>query len=197
MRTLHHPNIVSYHAGWWEFLPPKWQTDDLNSKSTTFSSKSNESEDFFRDFQSNIEAEDNSNSFSISSFSDQLTMSSINDDSSRDCIQFSQPSHKSCNSSRDENDSDIIFSSGNEESNYSADPIASGKRSKNYIYLYIQMELCRKENLTDWLKTRQPEYLGVNEMFREILLAVEYLHEQVSTYIELYVVASVTYGLYF
>ncbi len=53
------------------------------------------------------------------------------------------------------------------------------KTNDSYKYLYIQMELCREENLAKWLKTRQSVELNVPQMFREILSAVEYLHSKV------------------
>lgn len=46
-------------------------------------------------------------------------------------------------------------------------------------YLYIQMELCRKESLSQWLENRQPPQ-DVFQMYREILLAVAHLHDKVS-----------------
>ncbi|EFX64750.1 hypothetical protein DAPPUDRAFT_65929 [Daphnia pulex] len=52
------------------------------------------------------------------------------------------------------------------------------KKSRNFIYLYIQMELCREENLAQWLKTREPVQLNENQIIREILSAVKYLHRQ-------------------
>lgn len=46
-------------------------------------------------------------------------------------------------------------------------------------YLYIQMELCRKESLAQWLlDTRQPGQ-DIYKMYREILQAVAYLHFKV------------------
>lgn len=54
------------------------------------------------------------------------------------------------------------------------------RRSIGYTYLYIQMELCRQENLGNWLKNRQPSELKVYQMYRAILSAVNYLHSQVS-----------------
>ena len=42
------------------------------------------------------------------------------------------------------------------------------------------MELCREESLASkWLENRDPE-LDIYKMYREILKAVRYLHEQVS-----------------
>ena len=42
-------------------------------------------------------------------------------------------------------------------------------------YLYIQMELCRKDTLAKWLDKRNPT-LDVHHIFREILQAVHHLH---------------------
>ena len=51
---------------------------------------------------------------------------------------------------------------------------------KNYDkYLYIQMELCRKESLAQWLDTHQPAQ-DIYQMYREILQAVEHLHYKVN-----------------
>lgn len=61
----------------------------------------------------------------------------------------------------------------------SQDKEVSVQPSENNTYLFIQMELCQKENLGDWLKSRQPVELKVYQIFREILSAVEYLHSQV------------------
>ncbi|XP_046457438.1 uncharacterized protein LOC124204427 isoform X3 [Daphnia pulex] len=57
-----------------------------------------------------------------------------------------------------------------------AEQLVPKKTSRSYIYLYIQMELCREENLAKWLKTRKPVELNVHQMYREILSAVKYLH---------------------
>jgi serine/threonine protein kinase len=60
-----------------------------------------------------------------------------------------------------------------------AEQLVPKKTSRSYIYLYIQMELCREENLAKWLKTRKPVELNVHQMYREILSAVKYLHSLV------------------
>lgn len=53
--------------------------------------------------------------------------------------------------------------------------------SRNYDkYLYIQMELCRKESLAQWLETRQPAQ-DIDQMYRQILQAVAHLHFKVFT----------------
>lgn len=44
-------------------------------------------------------------------------------------------------------------------------------------YLYIQMELCRKETLANWLEKRNPAQ-DIHQIFRQILQAVEHLHSK-------------------
>jgi serine/threonine protein kinase len=52
-------------------------------------------------------------------------------------------------------------------------------KGRNYDkYLYIQMELCRRESLAQWLETRQPAQ-DIYQMYREILQAVAHLHFKV------------------
>lgn len=45
------------------------------------------------------------------------------------------------------------------------------------VYLYIQMQLCQKESLKEWLRTHQErDYNKVLDIFLQILDAVEYVH---------------------
>lgn len=45
------------------------------------------------------------------------------------------------------------------------------------MYLYIQMQLCRKESLKDWLvENRQRNPITILQMFKQIVCAVEYVH---------------------
>lgn len=48
------------------------------------------------------------------------------------------------------------------------------------MYLYIQMQLCRKESLRDWLaeNTHPRDFKKVLSMFEQIVHAVEYVHQQ-------------------
>lgn len=48
------------------------------------------------------------------------------------------------------------------------------------MYLYIQMQLCRKESLRDWLaeNTQPRDFRKVLNMFEQIVHAVEYVHQQ-------------------
>lgn len=45
-------------------------------------------------------------------------------------------------------------------------------------YLFIQMELCRDDNLANWIEKRDPA-MNVVHLFKQILTAVAYLHEKV------------------
>lgn len=50
-------------------------------------------------------------------------------------------------------------------------------------YFYIQMELCREQSLSDWIRNgKQNPDLDVQQIFRQILSAVEYLHNKVWIY---------------
>lgn len=45
------------------------------------------------------------------------------------------------------------------------------------VFLYIQMQLCQKESLRDWLlQNRERNYSSVLNIFSQILDAVEYIH---------------------
>jgi mitosis inhibitor protein kinase SWE1 len=49
---------------------------------------------------------------------------------------------------------------------------------KEWTYLFIQMELCQKESLHGWLRgDKRTKGMSLN-MFREICLGVQYVHEQ-------------------
>ncbi|KAG5899731.1 hypothetical protein JTB14_030119 [Gonioctena quinquepunctata] len=47
------------------------------------------------------------------------------------------------------------------------------------VFLYIQMQLCKKESLKEWLSSNKDrEYLFILDIFSQILEAVEYVHLQ-------------------
>lgn len=53
------------------------------------------------------------------------------------------------------------------------------KKYSSSVYLYIQMQLCRKESLKDWLSVNTNRNItDVNNIFRQIVNAVEYIHNQ-------------------
>lgn len=45
------------------------------------------------------------------------------------------------------------------------------------VFLYIQMQLCKKESLKEWLQENlKRDYSDILNMFKQILSAVEYVH---------------------
>lgn len=93
------------------------------------------------------------------------------------------------------NDSRKIYVDGN-EATFAAGIVSTASKINNQgpiIKLYIQMELCRNENLKKWIKKRNKrllhslklpgdgalpydEYVTVIEMFKQIVTGVDFLH---------------------
>ncbi|KAI9558813.1 hypothetical protein GHT06_015602 [Daphnia sinensis] len=166
LSDIKHRNIVFYYSAWCEKHPPPvgHEDDDMNDENGDYSSESDNTS-----FDTNRldEAQQLYENASVTSQS-HLAL-------------FSQ------RQSSNDSDGDVSFRAGTNNqishqerpsipSSQSAQP--SIQPSENYTYLYIQMELCRQENLSDWLKNRQPNDLKVDKIYREILSAVNYLHSK-------------------
>lgn len=61
-----------------------------------------------------------------------------------------------------------------------ASSIVSENLQTENIYLYIQMQLCRKDTLKDWLRTNSDDRdkIMIFDLFYQIVDAVEYVHSQ-------------------
>lgn len=57
-------------------------------------------------------------------------------------------------------------------------PLSVSRGVQNKVYLYIQMQLCRKESLKDWLKDNRIEDRSeyISSIFHQIVDAVDYVH---------------------
>ncbi|XP_045027972.1 uncharacterized protein LOC116935226 isoform X3 [Daphnia magna] len=153
LSDLKHRNIVSYYNAWWEnHPPPEWQDDDQDEENSDYSG---ESDEISFDSKRLEEAKQLYENDSVTSRLDDLALSS-----------------EAKNSSDTSNDVSYRAGATSQDKEVSVQP------SENYTYLFIQMELCQKENLGDWLKSRQPVELKVYQIFREILSAVKYLHSK-------------------
>uniref|UniRef100_A0A0P5NJT2 Uncharacterized protein n=2 Tax=Daphnia magna TaxID=35525 RepID=A0A0P5NJT2_9CRUS len=153
LSDLKHRNIVSYYNAWWEnHPPPEWQDDGQDEENSDYSG---ESDEISFDSKRLEEAKQLYENASVTSRLDDLALSS-----------------EAKNSSDTSNDVSYHAGATSQDKEVSVQP------SENYTYLFIQMELCQKENLGDWLKSRQPVELKVYQIFREILSAVKYLHSK-------------------
>jgi hypothetical protein len=122
-----------------------------------------------------IEAEERYGNASVtSSRSDKLSLSTLKINESTASRSSSTEIFPNASSDQSSCQRSSLF-----HSEPSAEQLLENKTNDSYKYLYIQMELCREENLAKWLKTHQPVELKVHQMFREILSAVNYLHSLV------------------
>uniref|UniRef100_A0A0P6F0G7 Protein kinase domain-containing protein n=1 Tax=Daphnia magna TaxID=35525 RepID=A0A0P6F0G7_9CRUS len=164
LSNIRHNNIVFYYNAWCEKDPPsgEYHDDDMNDENGDYSS---ESDNTSFDSKRLEKAKQLYENVSVTSRSDHLALSSQRQSSS-------------------DTDSNVSFRAGtNDQTSHhdvssSQSTESSIQPSKNYTYLYIQMELCQQQNLASWLETRDPSHLKVDQIYREILLAVNYLHSK-------------------
>ena len=153
LAELNHRNIVRYFHAWREFPPSGWQeVQDATQLAKLSSSSGGQHDDSFSELTAGKPANSPSPSSPSPSFA------SIFGDLA--------PRYRKSSTT-----------SLTDELTTPKNTLAMGK---NYDkYLYIQMELCRKESLAQWLDTRQPAQ-DIYQMYREILQAVEHLHYKVN-----------------
>ncbi|XP_057368409.1 uncharacterized protein LOC130689477 [Daphnia carinata] len=165
LSDIKHRNIVFYYNAWYEKYPPPLghHDDGTNDENGDCSSESD-----YNSFDPKRLEEAQERYENVTRRSNDLTSSSQRQGSS-------------------DTDSDVSHRTGMNDQipQQERPPISSYQStesslqpSENYTYLYIQMELCQQENLANWLKTRQPSNLEVDQIFREILSAVNYLHSK-------------------
>ena len=159
--SLNHPNIIRYFDAWDETPPPGWQ--ECQDNAVPLSSSINECYDL------------DSELMDISSFDSRQL-----DDRFADLYVHSDSSSFQCRKvGNDSGDPEEIIIKSELNLLVSSNSISPG----NCTYHYILMELCREESLAKWLETRDPQ-LDIYKMYREILKAVKYLHEQVNCVIK-------------
>ena len=148
---MNHRNIVRYFHAWREFPPSGWQNAQDSAQLDKLPSASND-----RHQGDNSLSETLSNQTSNSEPESPLpSFASIFGDSKR------SPTRRS--------PLPVELTTPN-------NTLAIGRNFDKY--LYIQMELCRRESLAQWLETRQPAQ-DIYQMFNEILQAVAHLHFKV------------------
>ncbi len=157
---MNHRNIIRYFDAWDETPPPGWQENQDNI-ARMLSSSANQENDLDSEMDS---------SFDSRQLSDRFADLYAHSDSS----SFIQCNVNRVNREYVEGESSSSELIAGSELNTSS--LATNRGI--HTYLYIQMELCREESLAKWLETRDPE-LNIYKVYREILKAVKYLHEQV------------------
>lgn len=175
LANCEHGNIVRYYNAWVEKPPTGWQEKKdsdwiKNWKTDLFESEFNCSSN---EYTNNTHA-----SYSQSKTSVSIDMH-LNESNSLDCRNLST------------NSFEIEFVNSTEENvtvssmNLSKDSVVrpgTSSASQSKVYLYIQMQLCDKKSLHDWLRENviQQRYCNRNtfSIFEQIVDAVEYVHNK-------------------
>ena len=206
LAKLDNPHIVRYFHAWIECPPPGWQenedaawiNNDALTGPTTFNSGDDMSESKNTEDPS---SEDDDDGLSLRDYRFQKIMkpmdrfttkyqSKNSEDSSFSIVfenssspKLSATNNESCHlnlSSEDGTDSlsDVHQPKSVEKS---VEALKPTRKTDAKMFLYIQMQLCRKESLREWLRAHvsHRESQQVLQMFNEMIRAVEYVHLQV------------------
>ena len=193
LAKLVHPGIVRYYQSWFESPPPGWQKqqdqryhDMFSTADTGFSVSVGVGVGVGVGVSSQSESHP-------SQETDDSLLSKSNDkvkDATDSFIVFedSQPKGDSDSHSRQEMSDRFAQLSVNQHSSSGDTSTVTSQQSSDtsvtsndpHLMLYIQMELCRCECLSDWLLRkevdRDPKH-NVLHVFDQILLAVDYVHK--------------------
>uniref|UniRef100_A0A1B6DK79 non-specific serine/threonine protein kinase n=1 Tax=Clastoptera arizonana TaxID=38151 RepID=A0A1B6DK79_9HEMI len=207
LAQLDHQNIVRYFNAWLECPPPGWQDqqDKLWSKQIISESTCTGRDEISLDLTGQITPETDqersfkkplfnrnspqpfqihfNNAHRVSNDILKLESEQTMDSDNSFCIEFKDSNFVKTEISAN-NDTRTCFSSNvtdllNNSSNNNCDSnisLLSEKSSR--MYLYIQMQLCRKESLREWLRDNviQRDFDQVLSIFEQIVNAVEYVH---------------------
>lgn len=175
LANCEHGNIVRYYNAWVENPPTGWQEKKDSKWIQNLKSSYLDSE-----FNCNYSTSNDYTQNSVTSFSKSKTSVSIdmhlNETNSLDCTNLSNSFEIEFVNSTENH---VTVSSMNMSSRQSKTE-ATTNQSK--VYLYIQMQLCEKKSLHDWLRENclQKRYSDRNtfSIFEQIVDAVEYVHKK-------------------
>ncbi len=163
LSKLNHSGIVGYGTVWYETPPSGWQEqqDQLLGISSTSSSQS----------CSNPALADSQHSNNGSRYKSGRagTNTGITEGSTADTEGSVANEGFGCDAATQSKDSlDIVFEGQD----------AGPTPSQPELYLYIQMELCQKESLEQWIEnTLKWDRRTVMDYFRQIVSAVHHVHQ--------------------
>lgn len=189
LAKLDHAHIVRYFNSWIEHPPPDWvkehdraffEPDEMThplsaSSAMTVSHHANISWPSGADAENASESRENLKSQNTDTIVVDLTKdrdSTTSSGSSSDGIVFERTT-----GDEDEDCDEFSICERQEVTNEATDKRRSGKYAS--VCLYIQMQLCRKESLRDWLNQHRKERnrSTTMQMFKQIVDAVGYVHE--------------------
>ncbi|KAL5288982.1 EIF2AK3 family protein [Megaselia abdita] len=177
LANCEHGNIVRYYNAWVEKPPTGWQEQKDSKWVQSLKNGLFESE-FNCNYSTSNEYTNNTNShYSKSRTSVSIDMH-LNESNSLDCTNLSNSFEIEFVNSTEEQ---VTVSSMN-LSNHSLVRPESSAANQSKVYLYIQMQLCEKKSLHDWLRENalQQRYCNRNtfSIFEQIVDAVEYVHKK-------------------
>jgi len=197
LAKLDNPHIVRYFHAWIECPPPGWQENedaawidcDSLTGPTTFNSKESDDEESslgdlkpLNRFSMRHKSTTNDSSFGIV-FEDSDAASATTKESCRLDLSSYNSSSPWSEASASGGHSDMFQLESEVPATKNLCSVQSSQIDRKVdakMFLYIQMQLCRKESLREWLREhgshRDPQQ--VLQMFNEIIRAVEYVHLQ-------------------
>lgn len=176
LAKLEHQNIVRYFNSWVEHPPKGWQQSHDNNWIGDATSDLTTTHSIFHK---------RSQSISILMDTTEQTSLGFDEAESDDFICFENSSNNNVSNSTQ------ILSKKESSTHLEKKKLWKRPSRKSYsldmtrrvleppIFLYIQMQLCQKESLRDWLlKHQKREKYVILDIFKQIVSAVEYVHMQ-------------------
>ena len=193
LAKLEHPNIVRYYHSWFEKHSYEWQKKIDVEKLLKQSDLIGNNE--FSTLESQLSSFDtngfmNSNMTSISNtkiptrkYSNSLNNNNRNkfdDTSSSFSIVFEDSNGRIEEAEEEEDEKDRKKLKYDDDDDEDDEEITFAKKTDDIaLYIYIQMELCQRETLRDWLdkfKNEKRGRLQISVIFEQILNAIIYIH---------------------
>ncbi|XP_017774007.1 PREDICTED: eukaryotic translation initiation factor 2-alpha kinase-like isoform X2 [Nicrophorus vespilloides] len=161
LAKLDHSNIVRYSTSWMENPPPNWnEFVDKKWVSEMFPSSMSEM------------------SKSTTTCTDRLKHNAVyipSSESDSDIV-FENSQEKTEDNTQDLS---VEKSEMSEETELSCSDQSNSQIKSNISFLYIQMQLCQKNSLREWLlENTKREVVQTTSIYNQILNAVEYVHKQ-------------------